>query len=105
MNTSFSLPDPIAVELSKLLARSKTCAAFVAMGSKGKVYYAGILDGELRWYETGDEEVDKAEFIARSWVIPWSALPLDQQTMIAFSIHSWMRKQAASYHLKELLLA
>jgi hypothetical protein len=105
MNASFSLPDAMAVGLSKLLSKSKECAAFVAMADKGRVYYAGIIDGELRWYESSEEDVSKDEFMARSWVIPWSALPLCQQTMIAFSIKGWMDNQARMFLLKELLLA
>ena len=106
MHASFSLPDAMAVGLSSLIVASQSCAAFVAMiHSKSKVFYAGVVDGELRWYESPEEEVSKEEFMARSWVIPWSALPLDQQTMIAFSIKLWMDKQAKKFHLKELLLA
>ena len=102
MKTGFSLPDAMAVGLSRLVAKSSGCTAFVAMKSEeyDKVFYAGIADGSLRWYESAEEEMDKDSFLKRSWVIPWGALTLSQQTMMAFAVRAWMDGQAKSFNLK-----
>lgn len=107
MKPSFALPDPMAVGLSKLVAKSDECVGFVAMkpDDVNKVFYAGISDGNLRWYESENEDVDKDEFMERSWVIPWGALPLSQQVMMAFAVRAWMEGQAQSFHLKRSLHA
>ena len=107
MKPSFALPDPMAVGLSKLVAKSDSCVGFVAMKPEDndKVFYAGLADGDLRWYESEDEEVDKDEFMARSWVIPWGALPLSQQVMMAFAVRAWMEGQAQSFLLQRSLHA
>lgn len=93
----------MAVGLSRLVAKSDGCTGFVAMKNEphSKVFYAGIADGSLRWYESEDEEVDKEQFMERSWVIPWGALPLSQQTMLAFAVWAWMSAQAESFLLKK----
>ena len=107
MKASFALPDAMAVGLSKLIARSDACKGFVAMKPEDnpKVFYAGLSDGNLRWYEAESEEVDTEEFMARSWVIPWSALPLSQQVMMAFAVRAWMEGQAQAFHLNRSLHA
>jgi hypothetical protein len=107
MKASFALPDAMAVGLSKLVAKSDGCMGFVAMKPEDnpKVFYAGLADGNLRWYESEDEEVDKDEFLERSWVIPWGALPLSQQVMMAFAVRAWMEGQAQAFHLKSSLHA
>jgi hypothetical protein len=89
----FVLPDALIVALSQRLSKSTDCTAFVGLCDGDAYYFAGVIDGILRWQAT-EHEIDEDEFIERSRVIPWSVLPLSQQVMFGFAIAAWMQNQA-----------
>ena len=102
MQESFTLPDVIAVALSQLLSESSDCCAFAAEETRSGFCFAAILDGELRWLATR-EEIGKLEFMERSRVIPWGALPLSQQMMFGFAIAAWMTNLAQDHGLQSVI--
>ena len=98
MQESFMLPDVIAVALSQMLSQSSDCCAFAAQETTSGFCFAAIVDGDLRWIATR-EEIGKLEFMERSRVIPWGALPLSQQMMFGFAIAAWMKHLARDHGL------
>lgn len=96
MRSSFALPDAMAVALSQMLSKSSDCSAFVAMEMGDGYFFSAIVDGDLRWIETLDE-IGKGEFMERSRVIPWSALPLSQQVMFGFALAAWMKNRSLDH--------